>query len=86
MAEPTYNTDVIPPEVNGVQCPVPGSPDAPEIFTKAVSEDEFVIEWGEPRLHVIKVKGYQLYLNGKKAGNVLNSIHRKAVVPCKVKR
>lgn len=40
---------------------IPGPPDAPEIFIKSVSPEEFVIEWGEPRIFAgVKVRGYQV--------------------------
>ena len=33
----------------------------PEIFLKSVSPEEFVIEWGEPRLYGgVRVRGYQV--------------------------
>ncbi len=41
---------------------VPGPPDAPDIWTRFVGKDEFVIEWGEPRLWGVKVEGYQVNL------------------------
>ena len=69
-----------------VQCLVPGRPDAPEIWTRSVGNTEFVIEWAEPRLFGVKVRGYQMYINDKKVGNALGSHHRKAVIPCKPKR
>jgi len=83
--------------VQKVQAMVPGPPDAPEIWTRRSrhyhgdggleeGDDEVVIEWSEPRLSGIKVAGYQVYVNGKKTGNVLASNHRKAVIPLKAKR
>lgn len=81
-----------------VQALVPGPPDAPQIWTRrsrhhvegggtaALSDDEAVIEWSEPRLSGVKVAGYQVYVNGKKTGSVLASNHRKAIIPLKGKR
>ena len=40
---------------------IPGPPEPPEIFLKSQSPEEFVIEWGEPRLYGgIRVRGYQV--------------------------
>lgn len=40
---------------------VPGPPDPPEIFLRSQSDEELVIEWGEPRCYGgVKVKGYQV--------------------------
>lgn len=85
--EPTYFTETLPQRPQSIQLVIPGPPDPPEIFVKSVSPEEFVIEWGEPRLYGgVKVRGYQVYLNDKKAGNELNHSHRKAVIPCKPNR
>ena len=85
--EPEYTKEVVHADPEKVQCQVPGSPDSPEIWTRGISVTDFVIEWGEPRLYGgVKIKGYQVYLNGKKVGNMLNNHHRKAVIPCKPRR
>ncbi len=55
-----YKNDMIPPEPQKVQVLVPGPPDAPNIWTRSVDRDEFVIEWGEPRLWSTKLDGYQV--------------------------
>ena len=86
VVEPQFEDGVIVPDVEHVQCLIPGCPDSPDIWLRAVESNEFVIEWGEPRLYAVKCAGYQVYLNGKKVGNSLNSHHRKAVIPCKPKR
>ncbi|XP_046358181.2 uncharacterized protein LOC124136325 [Haliotis rufescens] len=85
--EPVYFTDVIPQTAQEIQIMIPGPPDAPEIFLRTVEPEEFIIEWGEPKLYGgIRIKGYQVYLNDKKAGNELSSSHRKAVIPCRPNR
>ncbi|XP_041347758.1 uncharacterized protein LOC121367568 [Gigantopelta aegis] len=85
--EPVYYTDVIAQPIQSVQIMIPGPPDAPEIFLKSVEPEEFIIEWGEPKLFGgVKIKAYQVYLNDKKAGNELSSSHRKAVIPCRANR
>ena len=85
--EPVYTKEAVSgSQPEKVQCLVPGSPDPPEIWTRGISLTDFVIEWGEPRVYGVKIKGYQVYLNGKKVGNMLNTHHRKAVIPCKPRR
>ncbi|ELT90741.1 hypothetical protein CAPTEDRAFT_219540 [Capitella teleta] len=86
VVEAQFEDEVVAPFVEHVQCLVPGPPDNPVIWLRAIESNEFVIEWAEPRLYGFKCAGYQIYLNGKKVGNSLNSHHRKAVVPCKAKR
>ncbi|GFR62047.1 fibronectin, partial [Elysia marginata] len=85
--EPAYYTDVLAQNAQEVMIMVPGPPDSPEIFLRSVDIDEFCIEWGEPRLFGgVKVKGYQVYLNDKKAGNELNASYNKATIPCRPHR
>ena len=81
-----YTKEVVVEDTQIVQCLVPGSPSSPEIWTRSVGNTEFVIEWGEPRLYGIKVRGYQVYMNDKKVGNTLHAHHRKAVIPCRPRR
>ncbi|XP_048739977.2 uncharacterized protein LOC125654190 isoform X5 [Ostrea edulis] len=84
QVEPDYFTDALHQVNQRIQLVIPGPPDPPEIFLKSVSPEEFVIEWGEPRLFGgVKVRGYQVYLNDKKVGNELSNSHRKAVIPCR---
>lgn len=59
--EPSYFTETLPQGPQSIQLVIPGPPDSPEIFTKSVSPEEFVIEWGEPRLYGgVRVRGYQV--------------------------
>ncbi|KAK3101597.1 hypothetical protein FSP39_004737 [Pinctada imbricata] len=84
QVEPDYFTDTLQQWNQKIQIVIPGPPDAPQIFLKSVSPEEFVIEWGEPRLFGgVKIRGYQVYLNDKKVGNELSNSHRKAVIPCR---
>ncbi|KAK3579080.1 hypothetical protein CHS0354_029940 [Potamilus streckersoni] len=87
QVEPIYYTETLAQAPQNVQIMIPGPPDAPEIFLHSSSPEEFVIEWGEPRLYGdVKIRGYQVYLNDKKAGKELTHTHRKAVIPCKPNR
>ena len=58
--EGDYNADIVKPFVQKVQVLIPGPPDAPEIWTKSVDDNEFVIEWGQPRCYGVKIRGYQV--------------------------
>ena len=57
-----YKKDVSKPFVQKVQVLIPGPPDPPEIWTKSVDDNEFVIEWGQPRCYGVKISGYQVHL------------------------
>ncbi|KAL3853216.1 hypothetical protein ACJMK2_016773 [Sinanodonta woodiana] len=87
QVEPIYYTETLAQAPQNIQIMIPGPPDAPEIFLHSSTPEEFVIEWGEPRLYgEVKTRGYQVYLNDKKAGKELTHTHRKAVIPCKPNR
>ena len=58
--EAQYSSDILAPDPQKVQVLVPGSPDAPQIWTRHVDREEFVIEWGEPKLWGTKLDGYQV--------------------------
>ncbi|KAH3816786.1 hypothetical protein DPMN_118309 [Dreissena polymorpha] len=51
VVEPAYFTDTLPQQPQNIQVMIPGPPDPPEIFLRSSTPDEFVIEWGEPRLY-----------------------------------
>ena len=61
--EAQHSSDVLAPDPQKVQVLVPGSPDAPHIWTRSVDREEFVIEWGEPRLWGTKLDGYQVKIH-----------------------
>ena len=64
QVEPDYFTDALHQVNQKIQLVIPGPPDSPDIFLKSVSPEEFVIEWGEPRLFGgVKVRGYQVSVN-----------------------
>lgn len=66
QVEPDYFTDALHQVNQKIQLVIPGPPDSPDIFLKSVSPEEFVIEWGEPRLFGgVKVRGYQVSVNIK---------------------
>ena len=63
VVEPAYFTETLPQQPQNIQIMIPGPPDPPEIFLKSSSPEEFVIEWGEPRLFGgVKVRGYQVHI------------------------
>ncbi|XP_070557721.1 uncharacterized protein [Ptychodera flava] len=81
--QPDYDDEFFYSESQDIQYPCPGSPDPPVLCCTALQSHSITIEWGEPRLYGgVDVRGYQAFLNEKKIGNVLNSSHRKAVIPC----
>ena len=66
VVEPAYFTETLPQQPQNIQIMIPGPPDPPEIFLKSSSPEEFVIEWGEPRLFGgVKVRGYQVHIEKK---------------------
>jgi hypothetical protein len=69
---------------SAVHCQVPGSPDPPKLWLHAVTENNFTIAWSEPQTYgSVMISAYQTYVNGKKTGNLLETAHRRAVIPCK---
>ena len=58
--EAHYYKEKLSCDVQNVEVIIPGPPNAPEIWLRNVGEEEFTIEWGEPRLHVVKIRGYQV--------------------------
>ena len=65
-------------DVQTLQVLVPGPPESPDVWVNNISPAEFEIEWGEPRTYGAKLKGYQVYLNDRKAGAMI-SAHRHKV-------
>ncbi|XP_075243287.1 uncharacterized protein LOC142337714 isoform X2 [Convolutriloba macropyga] len=66
---------------------VPAPPDPPDVTLKTVTSTSIVIEWTEPRCYGSNsIAGYQVYLDGKRAGNVLNKSCFKALIPYKPNR
>lgn len=61
VVEAQFEDEVVAPFVEHVQCLVPGPPDNPVIWLRAIESNEFVIEWAEPRLYGFKCAGYQVY-------------------------
>ncbi|XP_071487386.1 uncharacterized protein [Diadema antillarum] len=67
-----------------IQCEVPGPPDPPTLCCVSMTTTEFILEWAEPRTYGgVGVRGYQVYMNGKKIGHELSAGHYKAAVPCR---
>ena len=66
---------------------VPAAPDAPRVALKNITPHSIVIEWGETRCYgPNSIAGYQVFLDGKKAGNVLNKSCFKALIPYKANK
>ncbi|XP_022109025.1 uncharacterized protein LOC110989168 isoform X4 [Acanthaster planci] len=70
-----------------IQCVIPGPPDPPRLCCTSVLQEEFILEWGEPRMYGgVGIRGYQVYMNDKKVGQELSSSHYKAAIPCRPNR
>ncbi|XP_033114658.1 uncharacterized protein LOC117115100 [Anneissia japonica] len=70
-----------------IQWIIPGSPDPPVIGCSSITPDEFILEWGAPRLFgSVGIRGYKVYMNDKPIGNELSVNHHRAVIPCRPNR
>lgn len=43
-----------------IQVVIPGPPDAPEIWLRKIEDNQFTVEWGEPRVYGISIAKYQV--------------------------
>lgn len=69
-----------------LKMPIPGEPDAPKLWLVKTSDSNFAVEWSEPKSYGIPVIGFQLYIEGKKAGNIAEVHLRRAEIPSNVNR
>ena len=66
---------------------VPGSPDAPDLWLKEHRDNNFTIQWSEPRIYSnMSVAGYQIHLNDERVGAKLDKDVLKATLPLKPNR
>ncbi|CAF5131270.1 unnamed protein product, partial [Rotaria magnacalcarata] len=66
--------------------PIPGEPDAPNLWLVKTSDTSFTVEWSEPKLYGIPVIGFQLYIEGKKNGDIIQVNLRRAEIPSRINR
>lgn len=66
--------------------PIPGEPDAPKLWLVKTSDSSFVVEWSEPKSYGIPVIGFQLYIEGKKAGDMVAVNLHRAEIPSNINR
>jgi hypothetical protein len=66
--------------------PIPGEPDAPKLWLVKTSDSSFVVEWSEPKSYGIPVIGFQLYIEGQKAGDMVEVNLRRAEIPSNINR
>jgi len=66
--------------------PIPGEPDAPKLWLVKTSDSSFTVEWSEPKSYGIPVIGFQLYLEGQKAGDMVEVNLRRAEIPSNINR
>lgn len=64
-----------------LRMPIPGEPDAPKLWLVKTSETSFVVEWSEPKSYGIPVIGFQLFIEGKKAGEMIAMNLHRAEIP-----
>jgi len=66
--------------------PIPGEPDAPKLWLVKTSDSSFIVEWSEPKSYGIPVIGFQLYIEGEKAGDMVEVNLRRAEIPSNINR
>jgi hypothetical protein len=66
--------------------PIPGEPDAPKLWLVKTTDSSFAVEWSEPKSYGIPVIGFQLYIEGKKAGDMIAVNLRRAEIPSNINR
>ena len=65
----------------------PSAPSKPSLLVHHVSQNFFIIEWTfEVSRGVNQVAGYRMYINGKKAGNILPPQFFKAKIASNVNK
>ncbi|KAJ8046670.1 Titin [Holothuria leucospilota] len=70
-----------------LQIPIPGPPDPPSLCCSEVTDKHILLEWSHPRLHGdVPLAGYQMYMNKKPIGKLLNAETFKAGIPCQPQR
>ncbi|UJR33951.1 hypothetical protein I4U23_021369 [Adineta vaga] len=66
--------------------PIPGIPDAPKVWLVKTTDTGFTIEWSEPKSYGIQIIGYQIYIEGKKSGDVIETNSRQVDIPSRINR
>lgn len=66
--------------------PTPGAPDAPRLWLVKTSDTSFIVEWSEPKTYGIPIIGYQLYIEGKKYGDIIDPHLRQAEISSRINR
>ncbi|CAF4544485.1 unnamed protein product, partial [Rotaria sp. Silwood1] len=66
--------------------PIPGEPDAPNLWLVKTSDTNFVVEWSEPKSYGIPIIGYQLFIEGKKKGDIIQVNLRRAEISSRINR
>lgn len=74
------------PEFPALTLPIPGEPDAPKLWLVKTSDTSFIVEWSEPRSYGIPIIGYQLFIAGRKAGDMVEVSLRRAEIPSRINR
>ena len=69
-----------------LKMPIPGEPDAPRLWLVKKSDRSFVVEWSEPKSYGIPLIGFQLFIEGKKAGEMISLNLHRAEIPSHANR
>ncbi|CAF4237631.1 unnamed protein product [Rotaria socialis] len=69
-----------------LKMPIPGEPDSPKLWLVKTSDTSFVVEWSEPKSYGIPVIGFQLYIEGKQASDMIKVNLHRAEIPSNVNR
>ncbi|CAF0725940.1 unnamed protein product [Rotaria sordida] len=69
-----------------LRIPIPGEPDAPNLWLVKTSDTNFIVEWSEPKSYGIPIIGYQLFIEGKKKGDVIQVNLHRAEIPSRINR
>ncbi|CAF3704714.1 unnamed protein product [Rotaria sp. Silwood1] len=69
-----------------LKMPIPGEPDAPKLWLVKTSDSSFIVEWSEPKSYGIPVIGFQLYIEGKQAGDTIAVNLHRAEIPSNINR
>lgn len=69
-----------------LKMPIPGEPDAPKLWLVKKSDRSFVVEWSEPKSYGIPLIGFQLFIEGRKAGEMISLNLHRAEIPSRSNR
>ncbi|CAF1469981.1 unnamed protein product, partial [Adineta ricciae] len=66
--------------------PIPGVPDAPKLWLVKINDTNFTVEWSEPKSYGIPIIGYELYIEGKRNGDMIEVKSHQIDIPSRINR